>query len=422
MKKIFSYLLFTLIVFFTLGDLNIEYTFASDLDNIEITADKAITIDLDTNEIIYTKNADEKAQPASTTKLMTSLLLSLYNNKTDMLSITDTALSQPSSSVYKDYSLNLSSGDLILADDVMKGLLLHSGNDMATIIAESISGDLDSFADLMNEKAEELNMTNTHFSTPSGLDTEEVLNGKEHYTTAYDLSLLGSYALSDSWILDTASIDSIDLNIDGENSITLVNGNKNLNNNGCIAGKTGFTTKAGRCLVALYERDNRKILGVVLGSTYEDYFNDMEKIINYSYNINPKTLYKIGETVDTENLSFKLFKFCGPEINYDVPFIVKDDIYQYSNDINDLETKIYLNANIDLWNLSEDTIVGTLTIKERNSTKTFNLYTNITTKNLIKENITVYLICISVSLLIFFIIIFLIIIKNSKKKRKISVK
>lgn len=421
MKKIFSYLLFTLIIFFVLGDLSIEYAFASNLNNIEIIADKAITIDLDSKEIIYAKNADEKAQPASTTKLMTALLFSLYNTESDMVSVTDTALSQPSSSVYKDYSLNLQPGDLLLANNVMSGLLLHSGNDMATIIAESVSGDIDSFANLMNEKATELNMTNTHFSTPSGLDTEEALNGKEHYTTAYDLSLLGNYAFSNQWVLNTASTTAVDLDINDENSITLINGNKNLNNNGCIAGKTGFTTKAGRCLVALYERGGRKILGVVLGSTSEDYFKDMEKIIDYSYEAEPNPLYKNGETIDTENLPFKPFKFFGPEITYNVPFIIKEDVYQYSNDINDSETKISLNADVNLWTLSENAIIGTLTVEERNSTKTFNIYTNITTKDLIKQNITIYLMCLSIILSVFFLIIFIIMRKKSNKKHKISV-
>lgn len=418
MKKIFSYLFSTLIIFFTFGNLNTQYVLADNLNNIEITADKAITIDLDSKEIIYTKNADEKAQPASTTKLMTALLFSLYKAETDMVAVTDTALNQPSSSVYKDYSLNLESGDLLLADNVMNGLLLHSGNDMATIIAESVSGDVDSFANLMNEKASEFNMTNTHFSTPSGLDTDEALKGKEHYTTAYDLSLLGSYAFSNSWVLDTASTHNIDLvDIDGQTSITLINGNKNLNNNGCIAGKTGFTTKAGRCLVALYERDGRKILGVVLGSTSEDYFNDMKKIIDYSYSLQPSTIYKSGETVSTENLSFKLFKFFGPKITYSIPFITEDNISQYSNDINDTESKIYLNANVDLWNLAENNIVGTLTVEERNSTKTFNLYTNVTTKDLIMQNINIYLICLIIFILpIVFIIVFLSIRKKIKRK------
>lgn len=421
MKKIFSYLTFTLIIFFILSDLNTGYAFAQDLNNMEITADKAITIDIQTNEIIYAKNADEKAQPASTTKLMTAALLSLNKNASDMLSITNTALNQPSSSIYKDYSLNLSSGDLISADNVMKGLLLHSGNDMATIIAEAISGNVDNFANLMNEKAIELNMHNTHFSTPSGLDTEEALNGKEHYTTAYDLSLLGQYAFSNPWVLNAASTTTANLDINDENSITLTNGNKNLNKNGCLAGKTGFTTKAGRCLVALYERNGRQILGVILGSTSDDYFNDMEKIIDYSYEVKPSILYKNGETVDTEDLEFKLFKFFGPKITYNIPFILKEDVYQYFNDINALESKISLNADVNLWNLSKDSVIGTLTIQERNATKTFNIYTNITTKDLIKKNIVIYLICLSIILFIFLFVIIKIIRKKSTKKHNISV-
>ncbi len=416
MKKLSSYLLITLIVFLIFENLNTVTAFAYTLeDDPQIIADKAITIDLDTKEIIYAKNADIKAQPASTTKLMTALLFSLYKDQNDMLTFTENATSEPSSSVYKDFSLKLSPGDLILADTVMKGLMLHSGNDMASVIAENISGDIDSFSNLMNEKAKEFNMTNTLFSTPSGLDTDEALNGKEHYTTAYDLSILGSYALNDPWVLNTASIDNIILDINENTSINLVNGNKNLNNNGCLGGKTGFTTKAGRCLVALYERDGRKILGVIMGSTYPDYFNDMEKIIDYSYNVKPTTIYESGDILTTESTPFKLFKLFGPEINYDIPLIINEDIYQYSNDINDKETEISLNTNINTWNLSENSIIGTVTIKERDSSKTFNLYTNITTEDLIKENIKFYIACIFI--IVVTIMLLIIIIRNILRKK-----
>lgn len=418
MKKLSSYLPVTLIIFFIFQNLNTITAFANTLENEpQIIADKAITIDLDTKEIIYSKNADIKAQPASTTKLMTALLFSLYKDESDMLEFTENAISQPSSSVYKDFSLNLSSGDLLSADIVMKGLMLHSGNDMASVIAENISGDIDNFANLMNGKAKELNMTNTHFSTPSGLDTDEALNGKEHYTTAYDLSILGSYAFNDSWILNTSSINNIILDIDGENSIHLLNGNKNLNIDGCLAGKTGFTTKAGRCLVALYERDGRKILGVVLGSTYQDYFNDMKEIIDYSYNVKPTNIYESGETLSTAPVSFKLFKLFGPEITYNIPLITNENISQYSNDINNNDTEILFDTTIDPWNLSENSMIGTITVKERDSLKTFDLYTNATTKDFIKENIKFYIAITSI-IIITCILVVAIIIKNLKKKNK----
>ena len=418
MKKLSIHLSLTLIILFIFYNLNTISVLANTLeDKPEIVADKAITIDLDTKEIIYSKNADIKAQPASTTKLMTALLFSLYKDEGDMLTLTENAINQPSSSVYKDFNLSFPSGTLLLADTIMKGLMLHSGNDMASVIAENISGDIDSFANLMNEKAKEFNMTNTHFSTPSGLDTDEVLNGKEHYTTAYDLSILGSYAFDDSWILSTAAIDNIILDLDPETSINLLNGNKNLNVNGCLGGKTGFTTKAGRCLVALYERDGKKILGVVLGSTYGDYFNDMEKIIDYSYNIEPTNIYESGETLTTAPISFKLFKLFGPEITYNIPLIINDNISQYSNDINNLETEVLFDTNVDPWNLSENSTIGTVTIKERNSSKTFYLYTNATTKDLIKDNIKFYIAIASV-IIIIFILLITIIIKKLKRKNK----
>ena len=169
---------------------------------------------MDTNEVIYSKNANEKAQCASTTKLITALLLSENKKKTDYLIYTENSMKQPSSSMFTDYKTNLKINDKISANDVMNSLLLHSANDMATLISENLAKDINSYNILMDKKTKEIGMKNTNFYTPSGLDSDDILQGQSHYTTAYDMALLAIEAFNSPWIRETmAKKDNVKLNI-----------------------------------------------------------------------------------------------------------------------------------------------------------------------------------------------------------------
>lgn len=396
---------------------------AKSLEPPTIIAPRAITVDMETKEIIYSKDADVKAQPASTTKLMTALLLAENKNKDDVLPVTTLSMEQESSSIFADFLPILTTADSYTADTIMKGLLLHSGNDMACIIAESISGSVDEFAKLMNAKAQELSMNDTNFYTPSGLDTKEILNGNEHYTTAYNLALLGMAAFHNDWVRETMALkENIEISTTAGNSILIKNSNKNLGLNGCIGGKTGFTSLAGRCLVGIYERDGRQIIGVVMGSTYPEFFQDMESIINYSYDISKEKLYLANEEIQSEPVAFKPLKIFGSEKTYNVPIIAKEDISQYNNEINnsDSTTNIQLNK-INPWDLNEETVVGTLTLTERDTTKTYNLYPNMTTGDFINDNKNLYtniftgVIC---TIVVLIVLLFIFIAIRFKKSRK----
>lgn len=396
---------------------------ADSIENLDIKASKAITIDMDTKEIIYTKDADIKAQPASTTKLMTALLLAENKEKSDLLPFTLTASNQPSSAIVSDLLPNIEIGETFTAENVMNALMLHSANDMACVIAESISGNLDDFAKLMNKKAKTLSMNNTNFFTPSGLDSDEILNGNEHYTTAYDLALLGIAAFNNTWVRSSMALkDNIPFPSTSSDPIMMKNGNKNLNINGCIGGKTGFTTKAGRCLVAIYEREGRKIIGVVLGSTYPDYFKDMESIIDYSYSTEKTVLYKKFSEFKSENITFSPFKYFGPKKYYTMPLMVKEDILQYDNSINKNESNFTIDlCEVSPLELDEKTIVGSITVNERDASKTYNIYTTLTSNDIIKDNISIYfsVICLIFSFIIILIhiIIMCFIQKNIKKQQ-----
>ena len=184
MKRTNRLLLFTLV--FTII---FSTTVFAAVKPLELIGKAAISVDMDTNEIIYTKNIDNKMYPASITKLITALLLAENKKSTDNLTYTKTAKAQPPFS----YNINIhpvAIGDTMSADDVMDGLLLYSGNDIAYMIADNVGGNAANFAKMMNAKAASLGMKGSHFITPNGLDDAN----DEHYTTAYDLTLLGRAA------------------------------------------------------------------------------------------------------------------------------------------------------------------------------------------------------------------------------------
>ena len=183
-------------------------------------------------------------------------------------------------------------GDKVLADDIMKGLLLFSGNDTAYVIADNVSGNSKSFAELMNKKAKELGANNSNFITANGLHDEN------HYTTAYDLSLITKAAFANPWEKRTMELQKAPINLNNS-KIILENRNLGLGKKGNIAGKTGTTSQAGGCLATVYERDGRQLIGVVLKDRQIDNadmtkFNDMDSIMDYSYSasylLNPNSI------------------------------------------------------------------------------------------------------------------------------------
>lgn len=360
---------------------------------LNLTAKSAIVMDVETGEVVYSYNESEKRQIASTTKLMTALLLSEYKDKDNLISFTKSAMSEPSTSVYKDVAPYLKEGDLLSAESVMNGLLLKSGNDMATIIAEDIAGSKVEFSYLMDAKAKEIGMEDSDFYTPSGLDTDSVLNGEQHYSTAYDMALLGIASYKDEWVRESMSLKSFGMKTEDGYSFVVENTNKNLGLNGCIGGKTGFTTKAGRCLVAIYNRDNRVLVGVVLGGTTEGFFDDMNKIMDFAYKEEKNILYKKNDKVYEKQYLFKPFVWFGKEKEYIIPMYINEDISLYDSTFNKNNVSIEVKYNdISLWNLNDDTVVGELVLRCKNVVKKFDLHTNLSTMDFVKDSMKTYMI------------------------------
>lgn len=354
----------------------------------EIHGKAAITIDLKTGEIIYGKDIDKQMYPASTTKLLTALLLAENKNKSDMLTYTETAKSQP------EYSLNtnlhpIDVGEKMSAEDAMDGLLLYSGNDVAYMIAENVGTDPKDFENKMNEKIQKLGLKNTHFITPNGLHDDN------HYTTAYDLSVIAKAASQNSWVKESMSKLKSTIKTSKGTTFIIENRNKLLGQDGYIGGKTGYTDAAGRCLVAIKEKNGRQILGVVMNSIYDQndtmVFEDMKKIMDWSFSVKPETLHKKDSVITTKTVKYKPLKFIGPERTIDVPVVIKEDIKYYNNPVNknELKEEMKLN-NITLASLKGDNSIGTLTVKERTASRNYKLYANIAKGTIAKTSLPVY--------------------------------
>lgn len=378
----------------------------------------AITIDVKTKEIIYEKDIDMKMYPASTTKLMTALLLAENKKKTDEVQYTQSAKSQPAFALSTDIMQAIKIGDTMSADDVMKAMLLFSANDSAYMAADAVAKDSDSFIKMMNDKAQKLGMKSTHFVTANGL------HNSDHYTTPYNLSILGRAALSNAWVKEVSGTKKDTIKLSNGLAASVDNRNKILGKDGCIAGKTGYTSQAGKCLVALYERDGRQILGVVMKSIYDandtSVYNDMEKIINYSYKAVPLVKYKKNTVIEQKEISYKPFVFFGHKKTIKVPLLLSEDATYYDNDVNKKEIKAEVTTeNINPLKINPQTKAGTLTLKQRESSKTYTLYTNLHKSDILKANVGLYIVSTVILIAAIIVVIFIISkIKNGAGRRK----
>ena len=231
-----------------------------------------IAIDRKTLKILYEKDAYSKVAMASTTKIMTCIIA------LEKCSLQDTVIISKKSATVTGSTLGLKENTQISFNDLLYGLMLRSGNDCAIAIAEHISGTVENYIDLMNKKALELGLKNTHFVSPHGLDDNE------HYTTAYDLAILTDYALKNDTFKKIVSTKNYTITLNGH-SHNITNTNELLNNVAGVYGvKTGFTFNAGRCLVTSCKRNNMDIIIVVLGANTKKLRGlDTLNLINYIY-------------------------------------------------------------------------------------------------------------------------------------------
>jgi len=236
-----------------------------------VSAEAAVVIESQSGQILYEKNARKKMPMASTTKIMTALCAIENLHPAHPVTIDNRSAGIEGSSIY------LKEGETLTVLELLYGMLLNSGNDAATALALAVSDSVEEFAVLMTETARKIGASDTNFTNPSGLYEES------HYTTAYDLALITSHALSNrlfSQIVATKSAQ-ISGSSDGQTRY-LRNHNKLLGTyNGCNGVKTGYTKKCGRCLVSSAQRDSVSLICVTLNAP--DDWNDHRKLLDNAF-------------------------------------------------------------------------------------------------------------------------------------------
>lgn len=350
----------------------------------EINSRACVVIDRNSNTVLYGKNENTKRKMASTTKIMTSTIIIENCDLNKTVEISKKAAGTGGS------RLGLKTGDKITVKDLLYGLMMRSGNDAAVALAEYSSGSIEEFAKLMNKKSAELNLFNTHFETPHGLDSNE------HYTTAYELALLSNYALKNEIFSKIVGTKNYTITINGCPK-ELSNTNELLGNlEGVYGIKTGFTNGANRCLVTACKRNNMDIICVVLGADTKKFrTTDSIKLINYVYN--NFELYNFKTLIDNEfekwkklnqnsfninkGISQNLELYLEPLKNSYIP-IRKDLLSSITTSIN---CTTYLEAPLD-----SDSIIGNIQIYIKNSNIVkCNIYTS---SKISKKSISFYFI------------------------------
>ena len=335
LKKLLIVLLLTTITFMT----SINYVFADEekTDFPTVNAEAYVVLDNKTNKILYSKNENEKMYPASTTKILTAIIVLENCDLEDKVTASYDAVMD----IPEGYSsANIQIGEVFTVEQLLELLLIPSANDAANVLAEYVGGSVDSFISMMNTKVNELNLNNSHFTNTFGMHDEN------HYTTAYDLARIMQYSLkNDSFrkIAGKASCAIPATNKSGTRSYSstndLINPNSKNYYKNLTAGKTGTTTQAKQCLVSSAYLDNLELICCVLGS--ESRTSDTRKIFDYTYSnycvkniVNEKDIISNIEvdwaTKETKNLELLA--------NKDIPALLKTSFSERK-----LEPQITLN-------------------------------------------------------------------------------
>ena len=250
-------------------------------------AQAAALVDVTSGRVLYSENGDTPLPMASTTKIMTAILAIELGNLNDNVKTSNRAFGKEGSSIY------LHLGEVMTLKHLLYGLMLRSGNDAATAIAEHIGGSEEGFVYLMNEKAAELGLEQTQFRNPHGLDAQG------HYTSAIDLAKLSAYALRNATFREIVKTKQISVpNPNDKWSYSWSNKNKLLRfYEGADGVKTGYTTVARRCLVSSATRNGQQLTAVTLNDGND--WLDHEKMLNYGFVMYPlRTLVKENHVIE----------------------------------------------------------------------------------------------------------------------------
>lgn len=283
MKKSTSLFIISLILVLFLNKL----TYAN--NNLEISSYSAILMDMDTKEILYKKNINERLAPASITKIMTALVVLENTKLSSKLKFSKRAINNLESGAV---SIGALANDEMRVEDAMYALMLKSANDVANALAEKTSGSIEDFIKLMNLKVKNLGLKNTNFTNPHGL------NNKKQYTSSYDMALITIEAFKNKHFRKIVATPMyIIKNLGAKKDFSIKMGHKMLHKNhvryyeGFLGGKTGYTSVAGNTLVSVAKRGKKRLVVVILKSQ-NTHYEDTKKLFDYGFSNSPKITLK----------------------------------------------------------------------------------------------------------------------------------
>ncbi len=434
-KKIFTILITFTIILFTN-----YYSLAN--NTIELNASSALLIDNRTNKILYNKDANKRLFPASTTKIVTAIIvLENHSLNEEVTASYDAVMTIPSG-----YSTaNIQIGEVLTVEQLLELLLVHSANDSANVLAEYAGGSIDSFVSMMNTKVNELGLTDTHFTNPYGLQEDNhyveqllelllvhsandsanvlaeyaggsidsfvsMMNTKvnelgltdthftnpyglqedNHYTTSHDLAVIMQYCLKNETFRKisgqaSCAIPATNKSEPRKYSSTnelLIAGSRNYYPY-LIAGKTGYTSKAGGCLVSVAYNNNLELISVILNSN--DRFGDTKKLFNYGYsNFSLKNIVNEDDIITSTNVknAKKNSQNLDLKVTENVPVLVNNN-----DNLESISPQIEINSNIEA-PIEEGQNLGKVSYTVNGVTYSTNL---VASQNIEKSEVLTYL-------------------------------
>lgn len=321
-------------------------------------AESAILIERDTGKLIFDKNAHEKLPPASMTKVMTLLLIMEALDQGDLeldevIQISEYAASMGGSQVF------LEAGEEMSVEDLLKGVAIASGNDASVALAEKIAGSEEAFVQKMNDKVETLELENTKFQNTTGLPADD------HYSTSYDMAIIAKELLKYETITDYTSVYEDYLREGEEDEFWLVNTNRLVRFYSGVDGlKTGFTNEAKYCLTATAQKDDMRVVAVVMGvETPKERNATVSEMLDYAFNhFDTKKLFDKDETITT----MQLLKAENKEIDVVASQSIST-IHAKGDSTENLQTIVNTEEDITL-PLKKGDQVGTLVVENENDT------------------------------------------------------
>lgn len=332
---------------------NVEET-KSTLD-LAKNATSAIMLEASTGEIIFQKNVNEKRPPASMTKMM-SMLLIMENIEKGNLAFEEEVTASAYASSMGGSQIFLKAGEKMKVEDLLKGIAIGSGNDATVAMAERIAGTEDAFVKLMNDRAKELGLNNTNFKNSTGLDAEN------HYSTAYDMSVIARELVKHKKILEFTGTYEDYLRKDSASPFWLVNTNRLVRFYQGVDGlKTGYTKEAGYCLTSTAEKDNMRLITVVMNEPSTQIRNgETSSMLDYGFN-----MYSVNKILDTDTSLQKSKVELGNDL--EVEIVPTEEVKILNNKNSDERNVTYeLELNTIKAPVKKGDIVGKIKVYEDN--------------------------------------------------------